>query len=203
MILGMETVERVIRERRAIRRYQDKPVPLSLIDKLLELATWAPSAHNRQPWRFGVLTQLADKQRLANGMGQKLRQDRERDGDAPEVIEKDVARSYARITQAPVVIIICLSMADMDRYPDFHRANAERTMAVQSVAMAAQNILLAAHSSGLGGCWLCAPLFVPQLVQKLCRLPSDWEPQGLITVGYPAQAKTKMRADWHTKVKFL
>ncbi len=84
-------------------------------------------------------------------------------------------------------------MADMDSYPDDMRQNNERTMAVQSVAMAGQNLLLAAHALGLGACWMCAPLFCPEVVQRTLDLPPDWQPQGLITVGYAAESKQKER----------
>ena len=85
---------------------------------MLETATCAPSAHNRQPWRFGVLKNYAAKQRLAVAMGEQLRFDRTRDGDRSDAIEQDVARSIARITGAPIVVVVCLTMEDMDRYPD-------------------------------------------------------------------------------------
>jgi nitroreductase len=42
-------------------------------------------------------------------------------------------------------------------------------------------------------CWLCAPLFAPELVSKTLDLPSDWEPVGLMTLGYPAEEKVKKR----------
>ncbi len=165
---------------------------------MLELACWAPSAHNRQPWRFAVLTQPAEKAKLARAMGQRLRQDRMADGDAIDAIERDVARSYARITGAPVIIVMCVSMLDMDTYPDPQRNHNEWVMAVQSVSMAAQNLWLAAHSRGLAMCWLCAPLFVPELVRKTLDLPVDWEPVGLMTLGHPpdhdpAEEKVKTR----------
>lgn len=189
--------------RRAIRRYTNKSVPPELLNKLLEIATWAPSAHNRQPWRFAVLEAPASKAKLAQAMGQRLRADRTADGDPPDAIERDVARSFARITGAPVIIVVCLSLADMDSYPDARRSQAERTMAVQSVAMAAQTVWLAAHASGLGACWLCAPLFVPELVAQTVTLPPDWEPQGLLTLGWPAEEKEKTRHPWPTRVQFL
>lgn len=191
------------RSRRAIRRYAEQPVPPTLLNELLETAVWSPSAHNRQPWRFAVLESSGSKARLAQAMGQRLRTDRTADGDPVEAIERDVARSFARITGAPVLIIVCLTLVDMDSYPDDWRNEAERTMAVQSVAMAAQTLWLAAHAAGLGACWLCAPLFVPQLVQQTLNLPSDWEPQGLLTLGWPAESKVKQRHAWHTKVQFL
>ena len=200
---SMESFEHLIRTRRSIRRYQETAVPQPLIEKLLETAMWAPSAHNRQPWRFAVMSQFELKDKLATAMGKKLRQDRTLDGDPIEDIEKDVARSYARLTQAPTIIIICLSMSDMDNYPDPHRNLAERVMTIQSVAMAAQNLLLLAHQHGLGACWVCAPLFVPELVRETLQLPTTWEPQGLITLGYPAQEKNKTRQEWRSKVRFL
>ena len=67
-------------------------------------------------------------------------------------------------------------------------------MAVQSVALACQNLLLAAHAAGLGACWMCAPLFVPALVRQVLDLPEAWQPQALLTLGYPAEAKTRDRA---------
>ncbi|MEZ4593785.1 MAG: nitroreductase family protein [Chloroflexota bacterium] len=59
----------------------------------------------------------------------------------------------------------------------------------ESVAMAAQTLWLTAHAAGLGACWLCAPLFVPELVVETLQLPLDWEPQGLLTLGWPAEEK--------------
>lgn len=191
------------RSRRAIRRYTDEPVPPELLNLLLETAVWSPSAHNRQPWRFAVLETSVSKEKLARAMGQRLRTDRTADGDPPDVIERDVARSFARITGAPVLIVVCLCMADMDTYPDGRRNQAERTMAVQSMAMAAQTLWLTAHAAGLGSCWLCAPLFVPELVVQTLSLPPDWEPQGLLTLGWPAEEKEKTRVPWPSRVQFL
>ena len=112
--------------------------------------------------------------------------DRPADGDEPQAIDRDVARSRARIVGAPAVIAVCFTLADMDRYPDARRAEAERLMAVQSTAMAVQNLLLLAHAEGLGACWMCAPLFCPDTVRAALELPRDWQPQALITLGYSA-----------------
>ena len=192
-----------MKSRRSIRRYVDKPVDKAMILRLLEAAMWAPSAHNRQPWRFAVLTDAADKDKLARAMGARLRADRTADGDDLKDIERDVARSYVRLTGAPVLIVVCMSMEDMDTYTDSRRNRNEWVMATQSTAMAAQNLLLLAHTEGLGACWLCAPLFVPELVQATLSLPEDWQPQGVITLGYPDQQKEKDRQSVDSLVQFL
>ncbi|MBV9521624.1 MAG: nitroreductase family protein [Alphaproteobacteria bacterium] len=171
--------------RRSIRRYRPDPIATTTIERILTAACWAPSAHNRQPWRFALLRSLSWKDRLARAMGERLRAERLRDGDPPCLVDEDVARSYKRIAEAPIVILVALDMADMDRYPD-GRQRAEHLMAVQSTAMATQNLLLAAHAEGLGACWMCAPLFCPDRVKAVLGLPKDWDPQAIVTIGKPA-----------------
>lgn len=174
--------------RRSIRRYLPKPVEHEQLLRLLHCAMAAPSAHNRQPWRFVVLVSDQDKVHLANAMGERLRTDRLRDGDAINAIDDDVARSFARLTQAPALIVVCMTMEDMDHYGDARRNEAERVMAIQSTAMAVQNLLLAAESEALGACWMCAPLFCPSTVCDALQLAPHWEPQAIITLGHPAAA---------------
>jgi F420 biosynthesis protein FbiB-like protein len=169
-----------------VRRYRPDPLDRDLIERLLHAAAWAPSAHNRQPWRFAVITGANDKEKLASQMGARLRADRTRDGDPAEAIEADVRRSYTRITTAPCCIVVCLTMEDMDAYPDERRGAAEHLMAVQGVALAIENLLLAAAVEGMGACWMCAPLFCQDTVAAAVGLPEGWQAQGLITLGYPA-----------------
>jgi F420 biosynthesis protein FbiB-like protein len=177
----------LIASRRSVRRYRPEPVAGEVVQRLLRAAVSAPSAHNRQPWRFVIITDAAAKEKLARAMGQRLAADRTRDGDDAEAIRLDVERSFARITGAPVVILVALTVGEMDAYSDAARREAEFLMAVQSTAMATQNLLLAAHAEGLGACWLCAPLFCPDTVRAALGLAADLHPQGLVTLGYPAQ----------------
>ncbi len=192
----------LIRTRRSIRRYTRDAVPADVVEQLLTAATWAPSAHNRQPWRFVVIADGQTKYRLAAAMGGQLRRDLAADGRSPEFIERDAGRSFARLTGAPLLILINLTMADMDIYPDERRARNEAVMATQSTAMAGQNLLLAAHALGLGACWVCAPLFCPAIVRETLDLPADWQPQGLITLGYPAEEKQKTRHSLESRVLY-
>lgn len=172
--------------RRSIRRYRPDPVPHDLIEALLRAAIKAPNAHNRQPWRFAVMTDKAVQQQLAEEMAIPFRRDLLRDGHMPAEANGIVTRSKARIGGAPALVLACLSMIDMDTYSDEQRQRCEWLMAAQGVALACQNLLLAAHAAGLGACWMCAPIFCPETVRSALDLPADWEPQGLITLGWPA-----------------
>lgn len=180
-------LQQLIRSRRSVRRFLPDPVPHAVLARVLETGTCAPSAHNRQPWRFAVLTTPAPKTRLADAMGTDFHRDLLGDGLTPKAIETQLTRSRTRILEAPVVILLCLTMNDMDAYLDEKRQRAEYLMATQSVALAGGTILLAAHAEGLGGVWVCAPLFAPDTVRRAASLPLDWEPQGMLLLGYPAK----------------
>ena len=177
--------EHLLSSRHSVRSFADRPVEPELIDRLLEAGCRAPSAHNRQPWRFVVLKSAETKVRLAEAMGARLEADRLADGDDPRAVGADVARSRARIAGAPVAVLVCLTMEQMDVYPDEKRSQAEYLMAVQGAAMAGENLLLAAHAAGLGGSWLCAPLFAPSVVRDSLGLATSWQPQGLVLLGWP------------------
>ena len=182
-----------LRTRHSVRRFTPDAIPRPIIDRILETGTLAPSAHNRQPWRFVVLTDGAAKTSLAEAMGAEFRRDLLADGLSSTEAEKLVARSYQRTTEAPVVIILCLSMSEMDIYPDRTRSRNEYRMAAQSVALAGGQILLAAHAEGLGGVWVCAPLFAQATVRTALTLPADWEAQGMLLIGKQA-GESKVRA---------
>jgi F420 biosynthesis protein FbiB-like protein len=177
----------LIKTRQSIRRFTQDPVPEKTIRRILEAAVQAPSAHNRQPWRFAVLTSSESKSRLARAMGADFKRDLLASGLSQDEAEAQVERSCRRILEAPVAVLLCLDMTEMDQYPDPDRQRAEYLMAVQSVAMAGENLLLAAHAEGLGGVWVCAPLFAQETARASLDLPGPWEPQGLLLVGRSAR----------------
>jgi len=109
------------------------------------------------------------------------------DNLSADEINNRVARSRERILSAPAVVILCVDMSDMDTYPDRRRKKAEYVMATQSAANAGMQLLLAAHAEGLGGVWVCSPLFAQETVQKVLSLPKTWEPQAMFFLGYPAK----------------
>lgn len=175
-----------LRTRRSVRRFKPDPVPDSVLTSILTTATFAPSAHNRQPWRFCVVTDLMVKERLASAMELEFERDLEQDKLPREEIQKRLNRSHERITAAPVLIVLCLDMSDMDVYPDTKRKRAEFRMAMQSVANAGMQLMLAAHAEGLGSVWVCSPLFVQETIQQVLELPRNWEPHAMFFLGYPA-----------------
>ncbi|HMV29636.1 MAG TPA: nitroreductase family protein, partial [Anaerolineales bacterium] len=134
-----------LRTRRSIRRFKPDPIPDSVIREILHTATLAPSAHNRQPWRFVVMTDKTSIAEFAKMMAIEFRHVLEQDQLPPEEIQKRLNRSQERISGAPVVIIACVEMTEMEKYPDERRKKAEYLIATQSVANAGMQLLLAAH----------------------------------------------------------
>lgn len=180
-------LQKLLRSRRSVRRFLPQPIPAEVLERVLETATWAPSAHNRQPWRFAVLESRPARMRLAEAMGADFRRDLALSGLDPDEVDRQVERSRCRIIEAPAAVLLCMDPSEMDVYPDEKRRQAENLMGVQSTALAGGVLLLAAHAEGLGGVWMCAPLFAPQTARAALDLPRQWEPQGLLLLGYPAK----------------
>lgn len=175
------------RERRSVRQFTGDPVSRGLVEQVLEAARWAPSPHGRQPWRFAVLVHAAAKERLAGAMGAEWVSNLAMDGQPDDVVALRLAKSRERIVNAPVLVLACLYLADLDHYPDPERQIAEQTMAIQSLGAAIQNLLLAAYAMGLDCGWMCAPLFCPEAVRDTLGLDKALIPHALITLGYAAK----------------
>jgi F420 biosynthesis protein FbiB-like protein len=193
-----------LRTRRSIRHFKSDPLPDPVIQRIIITAAYAPSAHNRQPWRFAVVTTSVVKSRLAEAMGTDFRRDLEKDRVPESEINRLVNRSRERITSAPLVVVLCADPSEMDVYPDEKRKKAEYIMTVQSVANAGMQLLLAVHAEGLGAVWTCAPLFAPETVQNALELPKEWEPQAMFLVGYADELpKNKVMKEINSLVKML
>ena len=119
-------VEVAIRGRRSVRRYEERAVPRELILRVLDSARWAPSAVNRQPWHFVVVTEAERRAVLAQ---------------ATAIAGMALMR---HVTQAPVLIALC---GDERRSPAWY---------VHDCSLASENLMLAAHALGLGTCWVGA-----------------------------------------------
>lgn len=193
---GEPTILDAVRGRRSVRRYLPKGVAPDLVDAVLEAGRWAPSPHGRQPWRFAVVTREETKERLARAMGEEWRANLEMDGQAAEVVERRLEGSRRRLLDAPVLVLLCLYLEDLDVYPDAWRQESETTMAVQSLGAAAQNMLLTAYDLGLDAGWMCAPLFCLEEVVRALGLDSKLLPHALLTLGYAEGDPPKRRGRW-------
>jgi len=187
MSLTPESLLAWMESRRSIRSFDDRSVPRPLLERILQTACAAPSAHNAQPWRLAVVSAGEERRRLADRMADEFRRDLQADGWSDAEVGERVGRTVERLLRAPGAIILCSTFDGTDRYPDERRKQAERTMTLQSVSLAGGQLLLAAHAEGLGACWMCGPLFAPRAVREALRLPDDWEPQALIVLGWPAE----------------
>jgi len=189
---GLRYIE-FIKSRRSSKLLEPGEVSLEDLLTTLEAAVSAPSAHNAQPWRFILVRNKETIRRLLEAMAEEWRRDLLSDGLDERKVEVIIRESASRTLRASAVIVACLTMSEMDRYPDEKRSRCEYIMAVQSVAAACQNLLLALHALGYGACWRCGPLFAPESVRRVLNIPSDVEPQALIEVGLPGGIRPTRR----------
>ncbi|MGH3149066.1 MAG: TIGR03668 family PPOX class F420-dependent oxidoreductase [Rubrobacter sp.] len=182
-----------IQGRRSVRRYLSKEVTDVVVERVIEAARWAPSPHGRQPWRFAVVRRAQTKERLADAMGEEWRSNLEMDGQDAATVEKRLEGSRKRLMDAPVLLLLCLYVEELDAYPDAERQRGETTMAVHSLGAAAQNALLAAYDLGLDAGWMCAPLFCPEKVVEALGLDPKLVPHAVLTLGYAEGDPPKRR----------
>lgn len=182
-----DTLDALLAGRRSIRTYEERAVPAELLERVLGAATHAPSPHHSFPWRLAVLTGPEAKERLAAAMGDRWRADLLADGLGAAEIAIELAKSHRRLTASPAVLVGCVYPDQLDAYPDPDRQAAETIMAAHSLGAALQNVMLAAHASGLASCWMCAPVFCPGVVRDALGLPTELIPHAIVTIGFPAR----------------
>jgi coenzyme F420-0:L-glutamate ligase/coenzyme F420-1:gamma-L-glutamate ligase len=182
------TVPAFIEARRSIRAFTTAPVSRAVLDGLVTTACLAPAPHHSRPWRWVVVDTDHGKAALADGMGRQWRTDLEADAVAPDRIDELVDASRAKLTNAPALVLGCLTWDGLDRYPDAARQRAEWGMALLSLGAGVENLMLAAAAAGLASCWVAAPIFCPEAARDALALPGDWSPTALVLVGHPDPA---------------
>ncbi len=149
--------------RASIRSFTDKPVTDEQIEQLLKVMIAAPSGGNRQPWRIIVVQNQEVKDELAIA-----------------------ALKQHFIATAPVVFAVCRAPEESAaRYKERGR----NLYSFQDTAAMTENLLVAAHAMGLGGCWIGA--FKDEEVSRILECPKDVYPVALIPIGYPEKVKGK------------
>ncbi len=159
----MEVFE-AIKGRRSIRAFKEQNVSEETIKKLIESATWAPSAGNIQPWEFIIVKERETKIGLS-----------------------EAALDQEFLEEAPVLIIVCANeIKSSQRYG----TRGTTLYCIQDTAAAIQNIHLTAFSLGLGTCWVGA--FDENQAREILHVPEGIRPVAMIPVGYPNE-KPKLR----------
>jgi nitroreductase len=174
----MLTVKEAIEVRRSIRKFKPDPIPSAVIDQLLEAARLAPSATNRQPWRFQIIT----------------------DPELKNKIFEEASFNQSHIREAPVIIVCGSELltfvkkhplappnseyfgADSENWDDIKAFLGDAQM---NTAIAAEHIVLMATALGLGTCWIQRLRF-GQLA-KILGWPRHIVANFILAVGYPAQ----------------
>ena len=217
----METAEfsKLIKSRRSIRSWQDKPVPEELLLQAVELATWAPNGANAQSWFFYIILDKAIIKAIADASAASMSNMRSwpemaRSGGAFPMPPPPPAGQTAPppprrspLGDAPAMILVG---ARKREYP-MNKILAERAKVderaaqmlewsnslnpnIQSVSAGIAYLLLALHQMGLGATWMTGPLSQTKGdVEKIIKAPPDIDIIAMIPIGYPADIPTGVR----------
>jgi len=183
---GAEAVLHGVAARRTVRRFDTgRPVPASLVDAAVAVASTAPAPHHTRPWRFVRLTDTTRTEML-DAMGAAWAQDLRADGVPEATIAARLAHSDALHREAPVLLATFIDLADAQTYSDERRTRAERDLFVLSGGAAIEALLVALAARGLGAAWTSSTAFCPDPVRATLGVPATWEPLGTIAIGWPA-----------------
>jgi len=184
----------LIRTRRSVRRFRDEPVSRDILERLIEAASWAPSAGNAQDWRFTVVTspsRLREMNDAARRAWEKIIAAHEGSG-----LVEDVGRYAARFSDfaaAPALIVVSARATGPLHRRLLGDAAAAGAGSAASAAMAAQTLLLAAHALGLGACPMTGPLAARDELARLIGLERKQDIVCVVALGYPAEAPATPR----------
>lgn len=185
----------VISTRKSIRRYTPDPIPDEIIDRIVEAARWAPSGENEQPWKLIVVRNPETRKKIAQiakiGSGQRataeycLGQIQDRFEGVEDLEKKEALMKFlytgevsAFPARAPLVIIVVGQIKGMFDTP-------------YDLSACIENMLLEAHSLGLGACWVHGPAVYPRVVKRLkelLKIPTgmgDYKVLAMVTFGWP------------------
>jgi len=172
--MDINPIIEVLKSRRAIRSYEDKPVPQSAIQTMLEAATYAPSANNVQLWKFTIVTNKDEMKRLSDKAKPMLSRMLPDVGDEGLVgLKKRLSDpQYNIFYNAPLLIFI---------------SSVQSPYAVYDCSMAAQNMMLAGYTLGIGSCWIGTARLVANdpKVKPTLGVPDDHEVHVGVIFGYP------------------
>ncbi len=159
----MSDILDVIISRRTIKHFIPKFVSWENVARVIDAGRHAPSSGNIQNWKFVLIYDPSKKQQIA-----------------------EAAYEQYDIALAAVLIVVCAEPEKAERY---YGQRGENFYTIQNCAAAVQNMLLEAHSLGLGGAWIGA--FDEELVRAACGIPEEARPQAIVAIGYPKEIPEK------------
>lgn len=164
----MDPILDIIKKRRSVRAYQDKPLPKETVDTILEAARYAPSARDAQPLEYRVITNRGLITRLSEGIAAAVRREGFPTKGPPD-------RRPDFFYNAPLLIIITGPK-------DNHWCQTDAALAVE-------NIMLYATSAGLGSCFIGMARFIEkdEKLMKELRIPAERGIVAAVICGYPAE----------------
>lgn len=191
---NQKIIGEIISSRRTVRRFQRRRIERSIIEDIIAQAVKAPSASNRQPWRFFI----AESRSTIEGLARDVEEVVQETADFIRPEERDSFLKYAeffvQFRDAPVLIAVCFITSPfishlMERKPSERlqkNINAvESRSPLIGVSLAIQNLLLYTHAGGLGGYCLTGPLLASDSIKNALHIPESWEPAALVAIGYP------------------
>lgn len=186
---GTSPLMDLLRTRRSIRSFQDREVPPSLVDELLDAGRLAPSRANSQPWRFIVVTDALVRGRLFDAVYHQEMVLR-----APLLItvvgiidpRPTVPARTFELVQAGCFSQDVKNLAD--HVLDHWDARELKADAALNAAVATTHIALAAHGLGLGCCWI--KLCDDDEVLRALGVPPGHYHAGTLAIGFPAEWPT-------------
>lgn len=169
----MDVLE-AIKTRRSIGKVKDIPVPNDLIEKILEAGTYAPNHYRTEPWRFFVISGESRKK-----FGAALEEITRATHAYLEADELDRKAEKARNNpmRAPVIIAVGVEPGD--------NKNVIIKEEYAAVSSSIQNMLLVAHSMGLGAIWRTGAVTYHDRIKEFFGLTPKGEMVGCIYLGYP------------------
>ena len=175
-----------IEKRRSIRKYTDQVVPNALIRALVRAASLAPSAKNRQPWKYLVYKKQA-KAELLKHMAAGLDREKNRQAILPESAFgiPDALHTMKIMEEAPVLLVIMNPNGSSPYEPIDTDHRVSEICDSLSIGASVENMLLRATQLGLGTLWIANTCFAyPELVEAIGE---PGQLVGAVAIGYPAE----------------
>jgi len=187
--VSAEMFLRLLRERRSVRKFRPMTLERELLARLVEHATWAPSAGNRQDWYFTVVTSPRVRLRMAQAVRDRWTSIAAAHQDLGMIHELAAyAAHFGDFEEAPALVIVSARAVDSLHEHLLGKDASATAGSFASAAMAAQNLMLAAHALGLGTCCMTGALAARNELGKIAGLGNKQEIVCLIAVGWPDEA---------------